>query len=109
MKEICNKPIEEYLLINKIFSSVFEVTKKYETEFISEHSFSKRKILHRFLYENMLVDIIRFGDIAENYKISWHLNKDIQMNVIGYEEALTASIIYKLRDNSFKVSCLNDS
>lgn len=38
------------------------------------------------------VDIVPFGDIAENHAIIWPPKNDCQMSVLGFEEALAAAI-----------------
>ena len=42
------------------------------------------------------IDIVPFGDIAENEKISWPPEHEVVMNVLGFREALTTALKVKI-------------
>ena len=60
-----------------------------------------RKIKHRLYFqENMPIDIIPFGAlVGENHQLSWPPGHEINMNMLGYNEAHESSINVRLRDN----------
>lgn len=47
------------------------------------------KNMHRFLWEGVELDIIPFGDIAEENKLLWSPDREIIMSVDGFTEAYT--------------------
>lgn len=48
---------------------------------------------------HMLIDIVPFGAIADaNGDIQWPPDKDMEMNILGFEEALNAPVHLKIRD-----------
>ncbi len=66
-------------------------------QLLSTGYFTAKKHVHELEFHdsNQLpweIDIVPFGDLAENHAISWPPKHDFQMSVLGFEEALTAAM-----------------
>lgn len=57
----------------------------------------------RYHYSGLPFDIVPFGGIEKDYKVSWPPFYDTIMTVLGYEEALNHSIAIKINGKEIKV------
>jgi len=66
----------------------------------SDTNFTSTKVVHRFEYNKYPVDIIPFGQISDKTKkIHWPPDQSKEINLIGFEEAFTDSVIVRLRED----------
>lgn len=74
----------------------FEQVKKV----LVERGFVKTGVQHRFRKGNIYpIDIVPFGEIAGENKIAWPPNGDVQMNVLGFDEALSNASLFVINKN----------
>jgi len=70
--------------------------KKYQTfinHLVNHYNFQKSKNAHTFISpDNIFVDIIPYGQIEEERKISFPPNSDTIMNMLGFQEVYDATI-----------------
>jgi predicted nucleotidyltransferase len=66
----------------------------------SDTKFVPAEVVHRFEYNEYPVDIIPFGKISDRTKkILWPPDQTREMNLLGFEEAFSDSIIVRLRED----------
>ncbi|MGB0931605.1 MAG: hypothetical protein ACPGVB_12550 [Chitinophagales bacterium] len=71
---------------------------------VNEYHFKQGENIQKLVFNNYLeVDIIPFGNIEENYTISWPPHFNFMMNMIGYQEVYDSAIPVLL-DKKYK-SC----
>lgn len=62
--------------------------------------FKKLKEKRRVLYNDILIDIIPFGDISDkNERISWPPENEVVMSVMGFDEVYNYSTLVRLQNN----------
>ena len=62
--------------------------------------FKKLKEKHRVLYDDIIIDIIPFGDISDkNERIVWPYENEVSMSVIGFNEAYNYSTLVRLQNS----------
>ena len=60
--------------------------------------FSKAREKHRYVYDNIIIDIVPFGAISdENKNIRWPPEQEIIMSTMGFEEAYRFSVNIRIR------------
>ncbi len=69
-----------------------------EKAFLESDVFVKDRESQRFLYNNFIVDIIPFGDIAKDQVINWPPDFNIAMSVVGFDQAWDYSSIVRLNN-----------
>jgi predicted nucleotidyltransferase len=66
----------------------------------SDTKFVPAEVVHRFEYNEYPVDIIPFGKISDKTKkMFWPPDQTREMNLLGFEEAFSDSIIVRLRED----------
>ncbi len=70
-----------------------------------ESGFTKDRILlHRFFYKNGFpIDIVPFGEIAQDGFIAWPPDQSKIMSVIGYDEAMESAITLSIKNSSVTI------
>ncbi len=62
--------------------------------------FKKLKEKRRVLYNDILIDIVPFGDISDkNERISWPPENEVVMSVMGFNEVYNYSTLVRLQNN----------
>ena len=62
--------------------------------------FKKIKEKRRVLYNDILIDIVPFGDISDkNERISWPPENEVVMSVMGFNEVYNYSTLVRLQNN----------
>jgi predicted nucleotidyltransferase len=62
--------------------------------------FEESKIQHRLIYDDMKIDLVPFGAIQnDEAKISWPPKGDVEMNVLGFQEAVENSVNVIIQDD----------
>lgn len=75
---------------------VFEQAKKS----LIKRGFVETKVLHRLRKGEIYpIDIVPFGGIAVQNNITWPPGGDIQMNVLGFDEALSNAALFVINKN----------
>ncbi|MGI9303030.1 MAG: nucleotidyl transferase AbiEii/AbiGii toxin family protein [Gammaproteobacteria bacterium] len=61
--------------------------------------FAKTRARQRFMFDDVIrLDVVPFGDIAQDDQIRWPPDFAIEMNVAGLMEAYSAALVVRLRD-----------
>ncbi len=64
---------------------------------ITGGKFTKAKENQRYIYNDILIDIVPFGDISdENKTVKWPPEHDIILSTLGYDEAYEFSVLFRL-------------
>ncbi len=59
--------------------------------------FTKAKENHRYIYNDILIDIVPFGDISDKNKtVKWPPEHEIILSTLGFDEAYEFSVLFKL-------------
>ena len=59
--------------------------------------FTKAKENQRYIYNDILIDIVPFGDISDKNKtVKWPPEHDIILSTLGFDEAYEFSVLFKL-------------
>ena len=78
----------------------WEKFKELETTLLNSGKFQKGTKKERFIYNNVLIDIIPFGEISgKDNKINWPPEYEIIINVLGFDEVYKFSTTIKLSNN----------
>jgi len=65
-----------------------------------EYDFNETKTPHRLIYEEMIIDLVPFGEVQdEKAKIAWPPKGDVVMNVLGFHEAIENATKVIIQDN----------
>lgn len=69
-----------------------------------EQGFTEGREVHRLLGSNLIpVDIVPYGNLSSNGVIEWPPAGDIQMTVLGFEEANRAALLINLSESGLNV------
>jgi predicted nucleotidyltransferase len=63
-----------------------------KTDLVINHGFTKSDQEQRLIYNSIPVDIIPFGEIAEEGSIYWPPDKSFKMSVTGFKEAFDSAV-----------------
>ncbi len=75
----------------------WEKFKSLSEDLLSTGKFSKTKDKHRIVYNDVYIDIVPFGPIADkDYRIKWPPENEIIMSTLGFEEAYKSAITVRL-------------
>lgn len=67
---------------------------------LANGKFLKAKEKQRYIYKNVLIDIVPFGDIAgKEKKIKWPPEDEIVMSILGFEEAYRNAVTIRLNND----------
>ena len=70
---------------------------------VNEYSFIDHPQTQRLIFDELPVDIIPYGKIAKNNEITWPSNKEIEMNVTGFEILFEKTFSCQYRNILFKI------
>lgn len=74
--------------------------KELETKLLNSGKFQKGTKKERFTYNDVLIDIVPFGEISgKDNKINWPPDHEIIMSVLGFDEVYKFSTTIKLSNN----------
>lgn len=79
-----------------IFVEQWDVFERLKANLLARGAEADKKNIHRLKWQNNELDIIPFGDIAENNKIFWPPDRKIIMAVEGFKEALDHRVTVRL-------------
>ena len=64
---------------------------------LADRKFTKDKEKQRYIYNDILIDIVPFGDISdENKNVKWPPEHEIILSTLGFDEAYEFSVLFKL-------------
>lgn len=64
---------------------------------LADRKFTKDKENQRYIYNDILIDIVPFGDISdENKKVKWPPEHEIILSTLGFDEAYKFSVLFRL-------------
>ncbi len=64
---------------------------------IAGGKFTKAKENQRYIYNDIFIDIVPFGDISdENKTVKWPPEHDIILSTLGFDEAYEFSVLFRL-------------
>jgi predicted nucleotidyltransferase len=64
---------------------------------LTDRKFTKDKENQRYIYNDILIDIVPFGDISdENKKVKWPPEHEIILSTLGFDEAYKFSVLFRL-------------
>ncbi len=64
---------------------------------LADRKFTKDKENQRYIYNDILIDIVPFGDISdENKTVKWPPEHEIILSTLGFDEAYKFSVLFRL-------------
>lgn len=64
---------------------------------LADSKFTKDKENQRYIYNDILIDIVPFGDISdENKNVKWPPEHEIILSTLGFDEAYEVSVLFRL-------------
>ncbi len=64
---------------------------------LADRKFTKDKENQRYIYNDILIDIVPFGDISdENKTVKWPPEHEIILSTLGFDEAYEFSVLFRL-------------
>ncbi len=64
---------------------------------LADSKFTKDKENQRYIYNDILIDIVPFGDISdENKTVKWPPEHEVILSTLGFDEAYESSVLFKL-------------
>lgn len=80
--------------------SDWEKFKALTDSMLAGDKFTKAKENQRYIYNDILIDIVPFGDISdENKNVKWPPEHEIILSTLGFDEAYEFSVLFRLSSN----------